>query len=210
MHYLARILQSTSRECKVRIPNSLVAFVCLVQLHDIVYPGRWLGDFLHNVLADNFIATQNVWNGILPIPVSDISECTAHHKARLDPWKTELEAIVTTSLQGLPFAIRMPPGLAADVKDIGHFKTHVLEAPTFKFFNPFQIDPVVWLISYNAKRWSWPDVQRMMTKTSTSYRWPHGPPIWDLVCMYITVFRKLLAMGSAMEDEQGPSTKDDE
>lgn len=154
-----------ARPENIRIPNNIVAFVCLlIQLHSIGYPGHWLGDFLQSVLANNLIATRNVWNGTLPRPVSDISECTAPHKKQLEPWTAELEAIVATSLQGLPFAIQMPPGLAADAKDIGHYMARIHEVPALKFLNPSQIDPVVSLIFYNAKRWSGSDVQKTMTK----------------------------------------------
>lgn len=173
-----------ARPDNVRIPDNLVAFVCLlVQLHGIGYPGHWLADFLQCLLGDNLIATRNVWHGALPRPVSDLYECTPPHKTRLDPWVAELEAIVASSFQGLPFAVQMPPGLVADVNDIGHFKSRVLENPALKFFNPIQIDPVVSLVFYDARRWSGSDVRETMMKLPGLIDGRADPPA-GIFCIY--------------------------
>ena len=154
-----------ARPDNVQVPDNLVAFVCLlVQLHSIGYPGHWLADFLQNILADNLVASRNVWNGVLPRPVSDLYECTPPHKTRLDPWQAELEAIIATSLQGLPFAVQVPDGLVTDAKEIGLYKAKVSEVVALKFFNPVQIDPVISLIFYRARTWTGSDVQKRMTR----------------------------------------------
>jgi hypothetical protein len=154
-----------ARPDNVRIPDNLVAFICLlVQLHSIGYPGHWLADFMQSILSDNLVASRNVWNGALPRPVSDLYEYTSPHKTRLDPWKAELEAIVATSLPGLPFAVQMPPGLAIDAQDIGLFTAKISENLALKFFNPIQIDPVISLVFYKAKTWTGSDVQKVMMK----------------------------------------------
>jgi hypothetical protein len=82
----------------------------------------------------------------------------------LDPWEAELEAIVATSLHGLPFAVQMTSTLAAYANDIGLFKATVSESPAVKFFNPIQIDPVISLVFYKAKTWTGSDVQKTMIK----------------------------------------------
>ena len=154
-----------ARPDNVRIPDNLVAFICLlVQLHSVGYPGHWLADFLQSILSNNLSTSRNVWNGALPRPVSDLYESSPLHKARLDPWEAELEAIVATSLQGLPFAVQMPSAFASDSKDIGLFKAKVTEIPALKFFNPIQIDPVISLVFYKAKTWTGSDVQRTMLR----------------------------------------------
>jgi hypothetical protein len=91
-------------------------------------------------------------------------ERSSLHKTRLDPWEAELEAIVVSSLDGLPFAVQIPSGLAADAKDIGLFKAKVSEIEAVKFFNPIQIDPVISLIFYKARTWTASDVQKAMIK----------------------------------------------
>lgn len=54
----------------VRFSNNLVAFICLIiQLHGIGYPEHWLESFLRGALANNLIATRNVWDSVLPRPV---------------------------------------------------------------------------------------------------------------------------------------------
>jgi hypothetical protein len=75
-----------------------------------------------------------------------------------------LEAIVASSLQGLPFYVHVPDGLAADAKDIGLYRAKVSEVAALKFFNLIQIDPVISLVFYRAKTWTGSDVQKTMSR----------------------------------------------
>ncbi|KAF9463405.1 hypothetical protein BDZ94DRAFT_626302 [Collybia nuda] len=62
------------------------------------------------------------------------------YRTRTNPWLVEFEAILTSSLDGLPFGLRMPKSLVANanVDDVSYHKSHV-EAkmlyiyPIFKF-----------------------------------------------------------------------------
>lgn len=149
-----------ARPDNIRIPNNVAAFVrLLAQLHAIGYPSHWLAEFLHNILTNNMMATRNIWNEVLPRPVSDLYERTALHKTRLDPWEAEMEAIVASSWQGLPFAVQMPSGFARCAKDIGLFKAKVSQIEELQMFNPVQIDPVISLVFYK-RSWTAGDAHR--------------------------------------------------
>ncbi|KII90183.1 hypothetical protein PLICRDRAFT_40377 [Plicaturopsis crispa FD-325 SS-3] len=154
--WLTRLLFSTlwpgmtqPRPKLIRVPNNLVAFVCLlVHLHQVGYPGHWLGEYLQSLLFDTLVAERNVWNEILPRPISDIRSRSPSHKTRLDLWRPELEAIVASCLPGLPFAVQMPPGMATDANEIGLYEATVTEDMMAKMFNLIPIDPVISLVFY--------------------------------------------------------------
>ncbi|KAJ6451125.1 hypothetical protein C8R47DRAFT_1170433 [Mycena vitilis] len=111
---------------KVITPSTVVTFVhLLVHLHNVGYPGHWLGGFLQN-LVSNCIETD-----ILPytraLPIS------SHHdwikgrpkaRLRLEPWIPEIEAIVARTFPALPFALTLPAGFPV-LGDIGLFTARV-------------------------------------------------------------------------------------
>jgi hypothetical protein len=62
------------------------------------------------------------------------------HRIRVDPRPADLEAILTSSLDGLPFALQMPTGFAANADEIGHYKASI--DPNMFYANPFMKFPV--------------------------------------------------------------------
>lgn len=124
----------------VKFPNTLVVLVGLLgELKNIGYPSHWLADFMLSILNGTLVTDRMAYRGTVPRPISELSSGRGPmHRIRTDPWLAEFEAILASSLDGLPFALQMPKGLAAKVDDIGYYKSHI-EAnmlythPMFKF-----------------------------------------------------------------------------
>ncbi|KIJ64313.1 hypothetical protein HYDPIDRAFT_112299 [Hydnomerulius pinastri MD-312] len=162
--------QAQQRPNLVRIPANLVTFVnLLVRLHEIGYPSHWLADYLQSMLSNNLITDRAVYTQDIPRPVSELKNVVPRHRVRLDPYQAELEGIIAVSLQGLPFAVQIPPGLAADAADIAQYKARVAEPAIFTtsfFGSSFKFppqDPVISLMFYNAsKGWNKKNVQDLV------------------------------------------------
>jgi hypothetical protein len=125
----------------VKLPNTLVVFVALLgELNNIGYPSHWLADFIQSLISDNIITDRLVYRETIPRPVSELSVKGVIHRIRVDPWLADLEAILTSSLDGLAFALQMPTGFATNPDEIGHYKASI--DPNMFYTNPFMKFPV--------------------------------------------------------------------
>ncbi|KAJ7780170.1 hypothetical protein DFH07DRAFT_465077 [Mycena maculata] len=155
---LYTVLPSSAQQgrFRARLPNNLVAFVSLLlHLRGVGYPGHWLSEFLQAVLSGRLVTDIAPYTDKWPIPVSDIKRRVPTRAVRLDPWTAELESIIATALQGIPFHIPLPDDFAAHHTDIGTFEAAVeASSPWMGFMmgtmvNPMPVeDPVVCLLLY--------------------------------------------------------------
>ncbi|KAJ7114132.1 hypothetical protein C8R44DRAFT_881678 [Mycena epipterygia] len=155
---LYTILPSSSHEgsFRVRLPNNLVAFVSLlIHLRGVGYPAHWLSEYLQAVLSGNLVTDIAPYTEKWPIPVSDTTRRVPVRSVRLDPWTVELETILATSLQGIPFSVPLPDDFASRHTDIGTFEATVESSSPWMGFmmgtmvNPMPVeDPVSCLLLY--------------------------------------------------------------
>ena len=136
---------------RARLPNNLVAFFgLLVHLRGVGFPSHWFSDFLQCLISDNLVTDIAPYLGKMPIPVSDIMRRVTKRKVCLDPWRVELETILATAYEGIPFAVSMPSDLASTHTDIGVYETKLKET-TYGFGSFPSLagnDPVVCLMLY--------------------------------------------------------------
>jgi hypothetical protein len=67
---------------------------------------------------------------------------------RLDPWRAELETILATAHEGMPFAVSLPADFARKHTNIGVFEAMV-KTTSYNFTgSPATNDPVVFLMFY--------------------------------------------------------------
>ncbi|KAG5637440.1 hypothetical protein H0H81_004549 [Sphagnurus paluster] len=110
----------------VKLPNTLVVFVALlIELRDIGYPSHWLAEYLQVLLSGALITDRLAYRNQIPRPISDLRKRGDQHRLRIDPWLSDLEAILASSRGGLPFALQMPVGLDTKADDIGHYKASI-------------------------------------------------------------------------------------
>ncbi|KAJ7261852.1 hypothetical protein C8J57DRAFT_1335538 [Mycena rebaudengoi] len=137
---------------RARLPNNLVSFVALlVHLRSVGYPAHWLGDYLQTILSGALATDIAPYAQNWPIPVTDLNRRVASRTIRLDPWVPELEAILATVKEGVPFGL----SLQTNHTDVGTFEATVEYASHFMGFmmgtmaNPMPVeDPVVCLLLY--------------------------------------------------------------
>jgi len=136
---------------RVRSPNNLVAFVnLLAHLCNLGFPAHWISDYVQNMLADKVVA-QAIPARAVPIPIGSI-QGGADRKLRLGPWMAELETVLASSRQGLPFFVSLPSDdgivVASELEDIGKFEATVRSFAELRLrqnvFSPF--DPVTNLL----------------------------------------------------------------
>jgi hypothetical protein len=121
----------------VKLPNTLVVFIGLLgELKNIGYPSHWLADFVQSVISENVVTDRLIYRETIPRPVSELAANGRVHRIRADPWLADLEVILASSLDGLPFALQMPTGFATNADEIGHYKASI-EA------NMFYTDPMI-------------------------------------------------------------------
>jgi hypothetical protein len=139
---------------RVRSPNNMVAFINqLVHLCDLGFPAHWISDYVQNMLADK-VVSRAVPSRVLPIPVSDMdsSQRGADRKLGLGPWIAELETILASIREGLPFFVSLPTDdgivVASGLGEIGKFEAKVKSFKGLRLmqrvFSPF--DPVANLL----------------------------------------------------------------
>lgn len=136
---------------RARLPNNLVALFGLpVHLQGVVFPSHWLSDFLQNIISDNLITNIAPYLGKWPIPVSDLTRRVSTLKVWLDPWRAELEVILATAHEGLPFSVSLPADFVRKHIDIGIFEAKLNGTSyTFGSFPALPAsDPVVFLMFY--------------------------------------------------------------
>ena len=147
--------RSQRRPNFVKLPNTLVVFVALLgELKNIGYPSHWLADFVQAVISDNVVTNRLSYRGIIPRPISELAAQDRVHHIRVDPWLADLEVILASSLDGLPFAFQMPTGFATNAGEIGHYKASI-EANMF-YTNPIirfpENDAVLALLFYKEAK----------------------------------------------------------
>ncbi|KAJ7036536.1 hypothetical protein C8F04DRAFT_953716 [Mycena alexandri] len=132
---------------RARLPNNLVAFIALLlHLRGVGYPAHWLSEFLQTMLSGSLVTEIAPYTNTWPIPVSDINRRVSARAVRLDPWTAELETILATGLQAIPFAV---PDLGLRYTEIGTFEATVqgLHIPMGTLLGtPAPEDPVVCLL----------------------------------------------------------------
>ncbi|KAG6908799.1 hypothetical protein DXG01_003246 [Tephrocybe rancida] len=110
----------------VKLPNTLTVFVALlIELKNVGYPSHWLSDILQSLIDGAVITDRVAYRDNVPVPVSDLHKKGQMHRLRTDPWVAELEAIVASSRDGLPFSLYFGSGLAARASDIGYYKASI-------------------------------------------------------------------------------------
>ncbi|KAF6743653.1 hypothetical protein DFP72DRAFT_827356 [Ephemerocybe angulata] len=142
----------------VKMPNGLPAFFgLLVRLREIGYPGHWLSEWVQNVLDGEASADSLIYKDTLPRPLREKGGGRAPlHKVRLDPWLLELEWILATGKDSLPFSVRLPPSIfdgkeATRYRDIGTFEAKGLE-PTIEYGMFYNHDAVAALLFYKSTK----------------------------------------------------------
>jgi len=136
---------------RARLPNNLVAFVkLLIHLQEVGFPSHWLSDFLQSILSDSLVTNIAPYHGKWPIPVSEIARRVRSRKVRLDPWRAELETILATAYEGIPFMVSLPSDFTSTHADIGIYEAKLEEA-SYGFGSLPNLptdDPVVFLMLY--------------------------------------------------------------
>ncbi|OCH87484.1 hypothetical protein OBBRIDRAFT_806007 [Obba rivulosa] len=113
----------------IRQPQNLVAFVgLLLHLHRVGYPGHWLSKFLK--------AARPGASRRISRPIGRVSM----HKVRLSPWLLDIEAIIATVYDGLPFPVFVPPEFTTDISDIGAYEADFTPEHVRCGKPPFMID----------------------------------------------------------------------
>ncbi|KDQ56564.1 hypothetical protein JAAARDRAFT_179150 [Jaapia argillacea MUCL 33604] len=171
---------SDSSPNRVRLPNSLVAFVdLLIHLSSVGFPGHWLSEYVQKILADEIITDISPYDGLYPLPMTDDSRKVPRRRIRLDPWHYDFEAILAVACEGLPFPVPFPSGFATSAPDIGVFETKIDRAYSFvatshDMFSPY--DRVCCLLFYNPKKLSDPNsiVSRIPSMLEGSKEIPVG------------------------------------
>jgi hypothetical protein len=128
-------------------------FALLVYLKSVGYPGHWLGEFLTSVIEDKLVTDISPYMAKWPIPLSEMYRRVARRKIRLDPWKLELENIISTSLEGIPFFIAPPEDFATDHTEITTFESPFQSSfthPGTILDNSFHFDPAVCLLFFKS------------------------------------------------------------
>ena len=143
--------RSQRRPNFVKLPNTLVVLVALLgELKNIGYPSHCLADFVQAVISDNIVTDRPIYRESIPRPVSELAVSGRLHRIRVDPWLADLEVILASSLDGLPFAFQMPTGFATNTGEIGHYEASI-EANMF-YTNPMvrfpENDAVLALLFY--------------------------------------------------------------
>jgi hypothetical protein len=135
---------------RARLPNNLVAFVgLLVHLQGVGFPSHWLSDFLQSILSDNLVTNIAPYQGKWPIPVSDITRRVTRRKVHLDPWLAELETILATAYEGIPFLVPLPSGSARSHYDVGTYEAKLEGSYNIgSMLNHPSRDPIVFLMFY--------------------------------------------------------------
>lgn len=166
---------SQPRPRLVKIPNGLPAFFGLiVRLREIGYPGHWLSEWVQNLVDGELTADSLVFKNTLPRPVREKGPSggrVPEHKVRLDPWLLEIETILATGNDSLPFVVRHLPRSVFDGKeatthrDIGTFEAVDLE-PTIEYGMFYNHDAVAALMFYKSTRdvWGCKDSKEMLLK----------------------------------------------
>ena len=119
----------------VKFPNTLVVFVALLgELKNIGYPSHWLVDLVQSPIGNTVVTDRVIYRGTTPRPVSELAVTSHTHRIRVDPWLAELDTILASPLEGLPFTFQMHTGFATNADEIGHYKASI-EANMF-YRNP--------------------------------------------------------------------------
>lgn len=118
----------------IRLPHNLTAFVgLLMYLHRVGYPGHWLSDLLARVLSGSMVSNIVPYAGEYPVPVEEHSRRVPLRTVRTDPWVIELETIIATVYNAIPFsvAIALPTDLLRDPSDIAIWEVQVTPTALF-------------------------------------------------------------------------------
>lgn len=111
---------------KVYYPSNLVAFIeILVHLHSVGFPTHWLSEVMQRILSDTVVTEIPLYRGRFPIPTSELTNRVKARKVCLNPWRVELETIIATSYDALPFPLTPPPDFSTQYADIGLFETTI-------------------------------------------------------------------------------------
>ncbi|KAG6820545.1 hypothetical protein H0H93_015430 [Arthromyces matolae] len=154
----------------VQLSNGLTAFIALlVELENIGYPGHWLADILESLMNGTLVTDRQVYRGEIPRPLSDLNQKGNAHSLRTDPWVADLEAIVASARDGLPFALSLRSDLASKASDIGHYRA-AINANMF-YTNPMMRfpdnDPVLSLLFYKDRS----TLHHRITSTPGTMNW---------------------------------------
>ncbi|KAJ2932711.1 hypothetical protein H1R20_g4369, partial [Candolleomyces eurysporus] len=159
----------------IKTPNGLPAFFgLLVRLREVGYPSHWLSEWVQSVLDNELVADHLVYAKTLPRPVGErTSGKVTEHKVRLDPWFLEIEKILATGKDALPFVVRLPQNVfwekgkeAQSARDIGTFEATGLE-PTIEYGMFYNHDAVAALLFYKSPTrdvWGAKDFKSLLLK----------------------------------------------
>ncbi|TCD63142.1 hypothetical protein EIP91_005901 [Steccherinum ochraceum] len=161
--WLCRVLFSTlisgrtsfGQMDRIHTPNNLTAFIVLVlHLHSVGFPSHWLSGFLSSVLANNLVSDVAPYQGDYPTPTSEHSRRVTQRKVNLEPWHADLEHILVTAYDALPFPIALPQDFASSEADIATYEVEIPAhnvSPAAGLDSHQQTYPVVSLLFYNSR-----------------------------------------------------------
>ncbi|KAA1474604.1 hypothetical protein DENSPDRAFT_824616 [Dentipellis sp. KUC8613] len=135
--WLTRVLLNTlfppcagASMVSARSPNNLVAYVhLLLHLHRVGFPAHWLSEYVQALLAGRLVTDIAPYGRAMPIPLSYMQARVPRRAVRTDPWLAELETLLATAYEGLPFPVRLPAGFASSAADIAVYEARVEGAP---------------------------------------------------------------------------------
>ncbi|KAJ2921754.1 hypothetical protein H1R20_g15338, partial [Candolleomyces eurysporus] len=171
----------------IKTPNGLPAFFgLLVRLREVGYPSHWLSEWVQSVLDNELVADHLVYAKTLPRPVGErTSGKVTEHKVRLDPWFLEIEKILATGKDALPFVVRLPQNVfwekgkeAQSARDIGTFEATGLE-PTIEYGMFYNHDAVAALLFYKSPTrdvWGAKDFKSLLLKIGKVVDNVEAPP----------------------------------
>ncbi|KAF9480632.1 hypothetical protein BDN70DRAFT_877325 [Pholiota conissans] len=130
---------------RVDMPNNLNAFFhVLVHLHRVGFPSHWIGDFMQFVVSDTLVTDIKPYQGILPIPRTEIKNrfLSAPRKVHLNPWKVELQTAFALLNAMLPFAIARPSDYPT-LNDIATYNAKVVPIDLERHKDVYSWGPLV-------------------------------------------------------------------
>ncbi|TFK18604.1 hypothetical protein FA15DRAFT_760548 [Coprinopsis marcescibilis] len=134
--YLSRMLlraiccpRSNSSPRRVDEPTNLVSYFRLLAYlcEHAGCPTHWVGDFAQGIVNDSVVTDLMPYTGVLPIKEGAVpAKAPCARKVNLEPWQAELETILVTAKDALPFYISLPERYTSSLDDIKTYTAPVV------------------------------------------------------------------------------------
>ncbi|KAF9040857.1 hypothetical protein BJ165DRAFT_1530708 [Panaeolus papilionaceus] len=134
---LLRVLccpRATYAPFEVDEPTNLVSFIRLLiaLCQTFACPGHWLAEFAQNMINDTMVTNAKPFDGILPVKQLPAPAPT-ERKINLKPYQLELETILVTIKDALPFHLSFPPQYASSLKSSKSYTTHIISTANLPY-----------------------------------------------------------------------------